>query len=119
MKFAFFNDQGRVETAHNDDTVSELPPGAVELSDDQWATRLDLLLVGEELTTSPVTPTKEDLASDIRALRNKKLSETDWTQGRDIPDEVASKFAPYRQALRDISLQKGFPSKCKFPEFPK
>ncbi|HSH71531.1 MAG TPA: hypothetical protein VK974_00615 [Methylophilaceae bacterium] len=51
MRIAIFNDQGRVDTAINDSTLTALPEGAVELSEEQWNDRFNLLLVDGELTT--------------------------------------------------------------------
>jgi hypothetical protein len=39
----------------------------------------------------------------LRAVRNTKLAETDWTQNKDIPDSVSDVWTAYRQALRDIT----------------
>ena len=56
-------------------------------------------------------------ASAVRADRNKRLSDSDWTQVSDSPvDKVA--WATYRQALRDISAQTGFPWDIAWPEKP-
>ena len=52
------------------------------------------------------------------ALRNRLLVESDWTQYRDISDEVASTWAPYRQALRDITTQPNFPHSVVWPVKP-
>jgi hypothetical protein len=51
-------------------------------------------------------------ADQVRSERNQKLSQSDWTQGKDIADDVSTAWATYRQALRDITLQAGFPSRC-------
>ena len=40
---------------------------------------------------------------DLRAERNKKLAETDWTQSRDVTLSNDSAWATYRQSLRDIT----------------
>ena len=40
--------------------------------------------------------------AELRKLRNKKLSETDWTRSDDVPSETKSKWTSYRQALRDL-----------------
>jgi hypothetical protein len=53
--------------------------------------------------------TQAALERDARALRDSLLAETDWTQGRDIPDAVASLWAPYRKALRDWPESAGWP----------
>ena len=52
------------------------------------------------------------------ALRNRLLFESDWTQYRDISEETANKWAPYRQALRDITLQEEFPINIIWPSKP-
>lgn len=57
-------------------------------------------------------------AVEVRAERNIKLSETDWTQGADTPQVTKNKYAPYRQALRDITAQAGFPWTITWPDAP-
>jgi hypothetical protein len=57
-------------------------------------------------------------ASIVRHDRNSRLSESDWTQGKDIPDSVSSAWATYRQALRDIPTQSGFPWEVTWPAKP-
>lgn len=56
MKFAFFDETGRVREAHNDDTKEGLPDGAVELTDEQWEARWDLVLTGGTVSVSAQTP---------------------------------------------------------------
>jgi len=57
-------------------------------------------------------------AKNIRASRTEKLKDTDWTQGKDIPDNVSSAWATYRQALRDITAQAEFPWGVQWPTQP-
>lgn len=57
-------------------------------------------------------------AKNMRAQRNEKLAQTDWTQGKDIPDNISSKWATYRQALRDVPAQAGFPWDVQWPDQP-
>ena len=60
-------------------------------------------------------------ASKAEAARNKRnalLVETDWTQGADIPTTIKSAHKPYRQALRDVPLQEGFPYNIIWPTKP-
>ena len=68
--------------------------------------------------TPPPPPTQEQQAENVRIERNKLLMKTDWTQGADIPQNIKDKWAPYRQALRDISLQDGFPFNVVWPVPP-
>lgn len=56
-------------------------------------------------------------AYDIRAERNQKLAASDWTQVADSPVDKPA-WATYRQALRDISDQAGFPWEVVWPQEP-
>ena len=53
----------------------------------------------------------------VRSTRNSKLAECDWTQIADATVDKAA-WATYRQALRDISKQTGFPWDIQWPEAP-
>ncbi len=58
----------------------------------------------------------EEASSNVRAQRDKLLSQTDWTQ---LPDTgVASAWTSYRQALRDVPGQTGFPYTVTWPTEP-
>lgn len=57
-------------------------------------------------------------ASLIRSERNRRLAECDWTQGKDIPGQVSEQWAGYRQLLRDMSDQPGFPWSAAWPAPP-
>jgi hypothetical protein len=56
-------------------------------------------------------------AAAVRADRNARLAATDWTQ---IADSTADKpaWGAYRQALRDVPAQVGFPQSVTWPEQP-
>ena len=58
-----------------------------------------------------------DYAALARAERNARLSASDWTQLADAPVDKAA-WAAYRQALRDIPQQEGFPENVQWPEQP-
>jgi hypothetical protein len=60
----------------------------------------------------------EEKAGQVRAERDQKLAETDWTQGKDIADAVSSSYTTYRQALRDVPTQTGFPWDVQWPTKP-
>ena len=59
-----------------------------------------------------------DVASSVRSKRSHLLYISDWTQGKDISDEVSLAWQPYRQALRDITEQEGFPLNVVWPTQP-
>ena len=63
---------------------------------------------------------KDTAAEYARKIRDKLLAECDWTQVTDSPLNTAKKatWATYRQALRDIPEQQGFPLNVLFPEKP-
>lgn len=56
-------------------------------------------------------------ASDIRQQRDQLLIASDWTQVADAPVDQAA-WATYRQALRDITAQPGFPHNIEWPTPP-
>lgn len=60
----------------------------------------------------------ERLANQARDKRTKLLAECEWTQANDIPPATRSKWVPYRQALRDIPQQPGFPASIIWPTPP-
>jgi len=56
-------------------------------------------------------------AAEVRASRTDKLKDSDWTQVADAPVDKAA-WATYRQELRDISAQTGFPWTIEWPTQP-
>jgi hypothetical protein len=60
---------------------------------------------------------QEQAKSNVRADRDKQLAETDWTQVADSPVDKEA-WATYRQALRDVPAQAGFPWDVTWPESP-
>lgn len=56
-------------------------------------------------------------AETLRNERNKRLSDCDWTQLPDAPVNAES-WSEYRQALRDIPSQEGFPWEIVWPTEP-
>lgn len=55
---------------------------------------------------------------EARARRAKLLRETDWTQLPDVPQATREIWADYRQALRDLTTQKTWPTKIRWPKVP-
>ena len=76
----------------------------------------------EQWVETPATP--EQIAertsakeSEVRQQRNALLSDCDWTQLPDAPVPAAP-WAAYRQELRDVTAQSGFPWDVVWPEAP-
>lgn len=63
---------------------------------------------------------RDDVATAVRAQRNALLFDTDKTQISDAPitEESREAYREYRQRLRDIPDQPGFPYEIDWPELP-
>tara|TARA_B000000477_G_C6093994_1_gene229013 strand:+ start:1688 stop:1969 length:282 start_codon:yes stop_codon:yes gene_type:complete len=63
--------------------------------------------------------TLEDRKKDFRLNRNILLKDTDWALASDTPlsNEQKTEATTYRQALRDLPAQDGFPN-IAFPTKP-
>ena len=59
-------------------------------------------------------------AQEVIKIRQMLLQNTDWTQTLDSPLSAERKaaFAAYRQALRDLPKQEGFPDNFSWPPSP-
>jgi hypothetical protein len=90
----------------------------------QWCNSNNAMIVdrGDYYEAVPVPePTEEELARFIRGNRDAKLSETDYLVVPDYPisEENLTEVKAYRQALRDITEQTGFPKDVSWPDVPK
>lgn len=56
-------------------------------------------------------------AAEVRTQRDVKLVQTDWTQVADAPVDKAA-WATYRQSLRTMPEQSGFPDTVTWPTEP-
>lgn len=67
--------------------------------------------VTEEEPYVPPVPTQEELAASIRAERDKRIAATDYLVMPDYPldTDKLEEIKAYRQALRDLPQQPGFP----------
>jgi hypothetical protein len=68
--------------------------------------------------------TAEEIAADVasksaqvRAARDRALANSDWTQVADAPVDSAV-WSVYRQSLRDVPSQAGFPWEVTWPTQP-
>lgn len=68
----------------------------------------------------------DDAAKGVRVERNKRLGDTDWRVTYEVEKAAVDNlgiqlplvWATYRQALRDITTQPGFPHNVTWPEEP-
>ena len=83
------------------------------------------LIDGQWLQTWQVTAASaEEIAerlqrkeAEVRQQRNELLSACDWTQLPDSPADHEA-WAVYRQELRDVTAQAGFPWEINWPQTP-
>lgn len=74
-----------------------------------------------QYTVRPLTQEEIDQeAGNVRRQRDRMLLETDWTQLDDTPLDNATKlhWAVYRQQLRSVPEQEGFPFDVTWPTKP-
>jgi len=85
----------------------------VEQIDGNWYTKYSVADMDDEAKTAK----DAEQAKSVRTTRTEKLKDSDWTQ---IADSTADKaaWATYRQALRDITSQSGFPWEVTWPDAP-
>jgi len=73
--------------------------------------------VPEAPTYNPDERQLEQEAEEVRTQRDALLSQSDWTQVPDAPVNQTA-WAEYRQALRDLPQQAGFPTEITWPVKP-
>jgi hypothetical protein len=76
------------------------------------------------ITKTVVNKNQDQIAADtvsksveVREQRTRLLTESDWTQVADAPVDKTA-WATYRQGLRDITAQAGFPWSVTWPTKP-
>ena len=57
-------------------------------------------------------------AKEVRTQRNALLAESDWAVLPDAPVADEQAWKDYRQALRDVPQQAGFPEEVVWPQIP-
>lgn len=98
---------GQIDTQSIFRSEDGLHYGLVYDLDDGWK--------GVELSLAALP--HEVISADVRIRRDQLLSSSDWTQAADAPvDKVA--WATYRDALRNIPQQAGFPTDIAWPTKP-
>ena len=71
----------------------------------------------EETAAAPAPADPAETAAAIRRQRDALLRGSDWTQLADAPVDHAA-WALYRQQLRDLPKQPGFPEAIGWPAEP-
>lgn len=82
------------------------------LKDGKWVlTKMVVALTDEQIADRAAAK-----ASEVREQRAKLIAETDWMALSD--NTLSPEWAAYRQALRDITEQPGFPFEVTWPSKP-
>lgn len=97
---------------HNEATEEVITEDPV-YTNDQWFETFSI----KEYSQEEIAIRTAEKAGHVREERNQKLKDSDWTQ---LPDSPVDKeaWAVYRQDLRNISQQAGFPWDVTWPEKP-
>ena len=85
----------------------------VEQIEGKWYTKYSVT----NMDADAITAKDEEQAKSVRASRTEKLKDSDWTQVADAPVDKEA-WATYRQALRDVTGQEGFPWTITWPKQP-
>ena len=99
--------------------------GVVQVEDGRWFTKYSIGPVFKDTETQTAAEQMDEYkarmdaeqATRVRTSRNEALKGCDWTQ---VADSTANRqaWADFRQALRDIPDQSGFPWTVTWPDAP-
>lgn len=95
-----------VDPPQIDETRERMSIGIPVKVDNKWLTTWSIVAIPDQ-----------EHAIKVREKRNKLLAESDWTQVADSPVDRPT-WTAYRQQLRDISAQPGFPWDIIWPTTP-
>ncbi|OEC52278.1 tail fiber assembly protein [Pseudomonas sp. ENNP23] len=147
MKYATFNDDGRVACVYNDETVMIVPSGAYSLTQEQWDQRTALVLVDGEVAICPppdvsgvyqwngnkwvINADAQEQATIAQAiswrdalLRSAAMRMAPLQDAMDLGEATADEqeqlrvWKNYRVQLNRIEQQPGFPNSIEWPEPP-
>lgn len=101
--------------------------GVEQQSDGKWYTKY---ILGPVFTDGETTAAEQEAAykatkdaeqaASVRASRTEKLKDCDWlvVKALELSQAVPAEWATYRQALRDLPQQAGFPWTVEWPTNP-
>lgn len=105
-----------------------IPADAVEVTREEHQTllagqsseKMIHVVNGKAVLVDAPPPSNEEAARRAREQRDHLLADSDWVRLRalDTGEDVPQAWQAYRQALRDITKQSGFPQNINWPEKP-
>jgi hypothetical protein len=104
------------ETPEYNRMTQNVTEGTPALVDGVWTQVWDVT----DASPEEVEQRTEDQARSVRSERDRLLQETDWIviKAYERNENIPAAWEVYRQALRDITLQEGFPFKVTWPDKP-
>lgn len=105
---------------------SDIPGDAWEISDQDYRNLIDkqsktpnseLVVSGKTIDIVSKKPEDTRMWKHVRALRNQRLAECDYTQLPDFPGNK-SEWVLYRQQLRDLPQEQSDPHNIAWPNEP-
>ena len=95
-----------------DSSTHKIEERDVELVDGVWTKGWNTVALSADETATQLA----DKKANVRAERDDKLRETDYLGLSDAT--MSTEMATYRQALRDVPAQSGFPDNITWPDKP-
>lgn len=115
-----------VKTVPNPDC--NIPEDAIEVTEEehqylvsgQSSEKMIHVVNGRVVLVDAPPPPPEEAARRARGTRDTLLADSDWVclRALDTGEPIPAEWQAYRQALRDITKQAGFPHKINWPEKP-
>jgi hypothetical protein len=112
---------GEIEYVSNDvpnDSITSLPSWAESIANERKSV-IDAEIEAEEKAEADriaYENSTEGKAEAARRERDRLLSDVDWAAGTDV--NMSEEMRAYRQALRDVPQQAGFPESIDWPTKP-
>jgi len=94
------------------DHTKNIQEGTPVLIDNVWTQVWNVT----DATSEEIAERTANESANVRAQRNQRLVDTDWSGLSDTT--MSSEMTTYRQALRDITNQAGFPWTVNWPSQP-
>jgi len=107
------------------DVIKSIRPGATFSVEDtyeslEWLDNTYEKPSYAEIEANWTTVEYEILEKEVRQERDQLLAETDWIviRSQELGEPIPTEWQTYRQALRDITEQSGFPDNVEWPLSP-
>ena len=122
MYYGTYNNEGVYNGFYCDEFHVNIPEPNISLTTEEWQEALtgNYQVIDSKHTYVEKIITNEQLANEIRSVRNLLLIKSDWTQFTDSPltEEKKTEWKVYRQTLRDLLVNCDLYNPV-YPEIPR